>query len=63
MLEVHTHCPMSAAWCNDLERRFYDHNRKVNGSTPTLASLLRSWINKMLRDNYLCIVESNKQQI
>ena len=29
----------------DLERRFYDdHDRKVNGSTPNLVSLLRPWI-------------------
>ena len=28
-----------------LERRFYDdHDRKVNGSTPNLVSLLRPWI-------------------
>ena len=30
------------AWSNGSERRFYDgHNRKVDGSTPTQASLLR----------------------
>ena len=28
-----------------VERRFYnDHDRKVNGSTPNLVSLLRPWI-------------------
>ena len=28
-----------------LERRFYDdHDRKVDGSTPNLVSLLRPWI-------------------
>ena len=36
---------LSAAWPSDSERRFYDgHNRKVNGSTPIQASLLRLWI-------------------
>ena len=35
----------SAAWPRGSERRFYDcHNRKVDGLTPTLASLLRPWI-------------------
>ena len=35
----------SAAWPSDSERRFYDgHDRKVDGSTPTQALLLRSWI-------------------
>ena len=35
----------SAAWRSGLERRFYDdHDRKVNGSTPNLVSLLRPWI-------------------
>ena len=34
-----------ATWRSDLERRFYDdHNRKVEGSTPNLVSLLRPWI-------------------
>ena len=34
-----------AAWRSGLERRFYDdHNRKVDGSTPNLVSLLRPWI-------------------
>ena len=33
---------LSAAWPCGLEFRFYDgHDRKVDGSTPTLASLLR----------------------
>ena len=33
---------LSAAWRNGLERRFYDdHDRKVDGSTPNLVSLLR----------------------
>ena len=37
-------CSLSAAWRSGLERRFYDgHDRKIDGSTPTLASLLRSW--------------------
>ena len=41
------------------ERRFYDgHDRNVDGSTTPHASL-----HKMLHDNYLCLVESNKQQI
>ena len=49
----------SAAWPSGSERIFYDrHDRKVDGSTTTDASL-----NKMLHDNYLCLVESNKQQI
>ena len=45
-----SHCALesaleSAAWRNGVERRFYDdHNRKVNGSTPNLVSLLRPWI-------------------
>ena len=35
----------SAAWRSGSERRFYDdHDRKVNGSTPNLVSLLRPWI-------------------
>ena len=35
------------------ERRFYDgHDRTVDGS-----------LDKTLHDNYLCLVESNKQQI
>ena len=34
-----------AAWPSDSERRFYDgHDRKVDGSSPTQASLLRPWI-------------------
>ena len=33
------------AWPSGLERRFYEgHDRKVDGSSPTLASLLRPWI-------------------
>ena len=33
---------LSAAWRSSLERSFYDdHDRKVNGSTPNLVSLLR----------------------
>ena len=35
----------SAAWPSGSERRFYDGpGRKVDGSTPTQASLLRPWI-------------------
>ena len=35
----------NATWRSGLERRFYDdHDRKVNGSTPNLVSLLRAWI-------------------
>ena len=34
----------NATWRSGLERRFYDHNRKVDGSTPNLVSLLRPWI-------------------
>ena len=34
-----------ATWRSGLERRFYDdHDRKVDGSTPNLVSLLRPWI-------------------
>ena len=34
-----------AAWPNVMERRFYDgHDRKVDGSTSTQASLLLPWI-------------------
>ena len=36
---------LSAAWPSGSERRFCDgHDRKVEGSTPTLASMLRPWI-------------------
>ena len=36
---------LSAVWRSGSERRFYDdHDRKVNGSTPNLVSLLRPWI-------------------
>ena len=39
------HPQLSAAWRSGSERRFYDdHDRKVNGSTPNLVSLLRPWI-------------------
>ena len=35
----------SVAWPIGSERRFYDgHDRKIDGSTPTQASLLRPWI-------------------
>ena len=35
----------SAAWRSSAKRRFYnDHDRKVDGSTPTQTSLLRPWI-------------------
>ena len=38
---------VSAAWRSGSERRFYDdHDRKVNGSTPNLVSLLRPWIRR-----------------
>ena len=38
---------LSAAWRSGSERRFYDdHDRKVNGSTPNLVSLLRPWIRR-----------------
>ena len=37
----------SAAWPSGSEGRFYDgHDRKVGGSTPTQASLLRLWIRR-----------------
>ena len=36
---------VNATWRSGLERRFYDdHDRKVDGSTPNLFSLLRPWI-------------------
>ena len=36
---------LSAAWPSGSERRFYDgHDRKLDGSTPTQASLLHPWI-------------------
>ena len=36
---------LSAAWPSGSECRFYDaYDRKVEGSTPTQASLLRIWI-------------------
>ena len=35
----------NATWHSGLERSFYDdHDRKVEGSTPNLVSLLRPWI-------------------
>ena len=35
----------NATWRRNLERHFYDdHDRKVNGSTPNLVSLLRPCI-------------------
>ena len=35
----------NATWRSGLERRLYDdHDRKVDGSTPSLVSLLRPWI-------------------
>ena len=46
-----------AVWPNGAVRRFYDgHDRK---SHPSLAV---ASLDKMLHDNYLCWVESNKQQ-
>ena len=50
------------------QRRFYDgHDRKVDGSTPTNPRCcqlpLTLSLDKMRYDNYLCLVESNKQQI
>ena len=35
----------SASWRSGFERRFYiDHDRKVNGLTTNLVSLLRPWM-------------------
>ena len=53
------------AWPSGSRRRFYDgHDRKVDGSTPTHASLLRPrTLSKMLYDNYHRVVESDKPQI
>ena len=43
-----------------MERRFHDdHDRTLNGLTPSLVASL----DKMLHFDYLCLVESNKQQI
>ena len=43
--DIRTAKRQSAAWRSGLERRFYDgHDRKVDDSTPTKASLLRPWI-------------------
>ena len=43
--EVHLTARDNATWRSGLERRFYDdHDRKVDGSTPNLVSLLRPWI-------------------
>ena len=54
---------MSAAWPSGSERRFYDgHDRKVDGSIPTQGLVVAS-LDKMLHDNYLCLMKSNKQQI
>ena len=40
-----SHCLNPAAWPSASERRFNDeHDRKVDGSTPTQASLLRPWV-------------------
>ena len=56
--QVNRQC-LSVAWPSGLEDRFYDgHHRKIDGSTPSQASLLRPWIH-----NYICSVKSNKQQI
>ena len=45
MLVVAMAAHMSEAWPSSSERRFYDgDDRKVDGSTPTQASLLRPWI-------------------
>ena len=55
---------LSAAWRSGLDRRFYDdYDQKVIGSIINLVAL-RPWImDKMLYDDYLCLVESGKQQI
>ena len=40
---------LSAAWPSGSERCFYDgHDRKIDGSTPTQASLLRPWIRSFM---------------
>ena len=42
---------MLVAWPSGSERRFYDgHDRKIDGSTPTQASLLRPWIRCFTND-------------
>ena len=52
-------------WPSSLEGHFYDnHVRKVGGSTPTQASFcVVASLDKMLHDNYLCLVEFSKQKI
>ena len=50
--------------CSVFRVRFYgNHDRKVNSSTPALASLLHPRVRYFTISNYLCMVESNKQQI
>ena len=45
---------LSATWHGGLERRFYrEHHRKVDGSTPTLPSLLRPWIRCFTKTTFL----------
>ena len=53
----------SAAWRSGSERRFYDdHDRTVDRFTSQ-PSLVVASLDKMLHDDYLCLVESGKQQI
>ena len=54
----------SAAWPSSSERRCNDdHDRKDDdGLTPT-PNLVAAFLDKMLHDNYLCLVESNRPRI
>ena len=47
-----------------MKRRLNDgHDLKVVGSTPIHPGLVVASSLKMLHDDFLCLVESNKQQI
>ena len=55
---------LSSAWRCGLERRFYDdHVRKVNGLTPNLVLLWRSWIRCFTMIIFAWWLKSSKQQI
>ena len=63
MIGLHSLSYIMAAWRSGLERRFYDDlDRKVKwfNSQPSLVVVS---LGKMLHDDYLCLVESGKQQI
>ena len=55
---------LQASWPSGSERRLYDNcQRKLDGLTLAQVSLIVASLDKMLYGNYLCLVESNKQQI